>query len=351
VLFKEVDLIDFPVNEEVRLEPNAWRPDTRFARRFRLTSHRLLWQEVNDGKDEWLSLRLDGVAEVQDGGGGWVRAPRVRVVLKSGDFVLIKSRGEEGGLAEKLLQSMQEALTAQGWTKGSYEAPTIGGLQRVIDSHTTRQRAMREELGSALADLDSLRKKATAASVAMRQLAAQADKSSDPATADVRSLLQDFGLVGPEGKSVAVGADVEADVVRVCEAALEKRGGLGLLPVHDVYCLVNRARGTALASPSEVMAALRHAAGRQGKLRLRTLGSTGAWAVSLARTQDEETDGMLLKMIEEDGPLSPEGVASKLGLTTAEVSYLLKDAEERAVLVRDEAYSGVAYYRNFFKDY
>merc|ERR1719330_1520714 len=108
----------------------------------------------------------------------------------------------------------------------------------------------------------------------------------------VQQLLEDFGLLGLDGAAAMKGgrgkADVEADVLQVCRAALEKRGGFGMLLAHDVFCLVNRARGTALVSPEEVMAALRRCGAPGGPLRLRTLGSTGAVAASLARCTDAQ---------------------------------------------------------------
>ncbi|CAK0875894.1 unnamed protein product [Prorocentrum cordatum] len=106
----------------------------------------------------------------------------------------------------------------------------------------------------------------------------------------LEDISSDFGLVNFDGKSLAKGgdckADVQADVDRVCKAALERRSGsgLGMLLATDVFCLVNRARGTALVSPEEVMGALRASSRAGGPLRLRELGATGAIAVSLSRT-------------------------------------------------------------------
>lgn len=121
-----------------------------------------------------------------------------------------------------------------------------------------------------------------------------------------------------------------------------------MLLAHDVFCLVNRARGTALVSPEEVMTALRRCAQPGGPLRLRTLGSTSALAVSLSRTSDRDTDAQLVRMAQA-APLSAFKLAKELNLTAAEAQYLLKDTEARAALVRDDAPEGVFYFPNLFE--
>merc|ERR1712232_484354 len=115
----------------------------------------------------------------------------------------------------------------------------------------------------------------------------------------------------------------------------EKRSasGLGVLLAHDVYCLVNRARGTALVSPEDVASALRRAAQR-GQLRLRHFGET--LAVALSKSSDADADGLLLEaIIRSPAGLSAPSLAAELGLTTSEAQHLLRDAEDRAVVVRD----------------
>ncbi|CAJ1338562.1 unnamed protein product [Effrenium voratum] len=144
--------------------------------------------------------------------------------------------------------------------------------------------------------------------------------------------------------------DIVADVTKVCTAALEKKGRGAMLLMHDVFCLVNRARGTALVSPEEVISALRKCSKPGGPLRTRKLGSVGAIAVALARTSDAEMDAPLLNMLEE-APLSAFRVSTELKITVAEARYLLQDAEQRAVIVRDDAPECVYFYRNFFNDF
>lgn len=350
-MVQEKDVFALAVAEELRLEPKSGggaKFDLRKVARVRVTSHRIIWHDVTT--DTWLALRLDNVAKVEDSGGGFMRSPRITILMKSGLSILIKC-GEES-IKESLMSHMQQAISAAGWAQGSYEVAAMGGLKKVLAQREAKMKNTGEVLDAAVTDLESLKQHATRTVAAARQLAA----AEGTANQGVAALLNDFGLLNSDGTAVVAGGesmrDIEADVERVCEAALERRGGLGMLLAHDAFCLVNRARGTALVSPDEVMQALRRLSREGGKLRLRQLGAgAGALAVSLSRTSDAETDAQLLSVAESVGPLSATRLGTELGLTTSEAQYLLRDAERRSVLVRDDAFDGCYYYRNFFDDF
>eukprot|EP00416_Gambierdiscus_australes_P036811 CAMPEP_0171110488 /NCGR_PEP_ID=MMETSP0766_2-20121228/71435_1 /TAXON_ID=439317 /ORGANISM="Gambierdiscus australes, Strain CAWD 149" /LENGTH=385 /DNA_ID=CAMNT_0011572363 /DNA_START=43 /DNA_END=1197 /DNA_ORIENTATION=+ len=320
--------------------------DTHAGTRVRLTTHRLVWRSATAGG--WLALRLDTVARVEATGGGVFKPRRCEMHLRS-DGPSVAIRRAEAEQTDEMASQIQAALQACGWRRGSYEEAAMGGLQRILGQRETRQQAVEETLDVALADLESLRQHAAQAVSAARQVSRGMTSQAGEDGTGVQQLLEDFGLLGPDGAAVARGghlkADVQADVERVCKAALEKRGGLGMLLAHDVFCLVNRARGTALVSAEEVMAALRRSAADGGPLRLRTLGSVSAIAVVLARSSDVELDAQLVRLAEA-APLSAFTLGSQLSLTAAEAQYLLRDAEARASLVRDDAPEGVFYYPN-----
>lgn len=324
------------------------------ATRVRLTSHRLIWRAT--AHNCWLALRLDEVASVEPLG-GVMRSKRCLLRLQSGLPVYIKGATE--AMTDQLIKDAQRALAAAGWKAGSFEAAAQAGLQRLLNQQSSKQQATGATLDVALADLDSLRRNAAEAVKVARQVASAhsggyGGSEAGKVDKEVGKLLEDFGLLQEDGSTIATGgqskADILADVTKICTAALERKGVGGMLLAHDAFCLVNRARGTALVSPTEVMKAIHSCCKAGGPLRMRKLGSVGAVAVSLARTSDSELDGPLLKILEE-GPLSAFRVATELKITAAEARYLLHDAEQRAVLVRDDAPECVYFYRNFFNDF
>lgn len=318
----------------------------------RITSHRLLWHAV--AADGWLALRLDGVASASIEA-AWLRSKRCTLRLRAGGAVTIVA--SEDARTEDLCSQLRTAVSAARWREGSYEVTKMGGLGRILGQRDAQRQQVAATLDVALTDLSSLKQHAALTVAAARQVSIGMSGTDDSSEGSgVQRLLEDFGLVSFDGKSLAKGgdckADVQADVERVCKAALERRSGsgLGMLLATDAFCLVNRARGTALVSPEEVMGALRASSRTGGSLRLRELGATGAIAVSLSRTSEAECDRKLLELAS-SGPLSAFRLSAEKALTAAEAQYLLRDAEARAVLVRDDAPEGVFYYRNFFSDY
>eukprot|EP00440_Ansanella_granifera_P033223 gb/GFBE01036046.1/.p1 GENE.gb/GFBE01036046.1/~~gb/GFBE01036046.1/.p1 ORF type:complete len:400 (+),score=74.90 gb/GFBE01036046.1/:1-1200(+) len=350
-------------DEELDLRSRMSGRSVHRGRRVRLTSHRLVWH-AEAAENSWLAVHLDHV-EAAEPWGGMLRTKRCLLKLQSGRSVFIRCSVESQ--TDDVLVRIQSSVSSGSWRTGSYEVAAVGGLQRILDNRSSKQQATGEALDVAFADLESLRRHVTEATAAARQVmsslarqggsgyGAEGGASNPAAGSEVGKLLEDFGLLQADGTPISTAggqsqADVVADVSKVCVAALEKKGGLGMLLAHDVFCLVNRARGTALVSPDEVMRALRSCASSGGPLRLRSLGSNGAFAVSLARTTDSELDSRLLKMAEA-APLSAFRLSTELQITAAEARYLLQDAEGRAIVVRDDAPECVYFYRNFFDDF
>lgn len=109
----------------------------------------------------------------------------------------------------------------------------MGGIHRVLAQRNAQQQGVGQTLDVALGDLASLKQHATATVAAARQVAACTKGDEAAQGSGVQQLLDDFGLIAADGSAVAKGGsrrvDIEADVAEVCRAALEKRGGLGML--------------------------------------------------------------------------------------------------------------------------
>ncbi len=188
---------------------------------------------------------------------------------------------------------------------------------------------------------------------------------------------------------------------------LTKAGGL--MPLTDVYCLFNRARGTELVSPDDLLAAAKMFQQARGGLVLResahccqrsllssvppphALMHPSAWAqVSLPLSLRTLSSGMLAvqgadfsdervcqriaalvqpgppaapasasaasssqllhqQLLQELGPaVTSSEVAKALGCSTTLAAEHLAMAEQRGVLCRDVGPEGLRFYRNFF---
>lgn len=194
----------------------------------RLTTHRLLWKSSAAGA--WLALRLDAIVSLEATGGVF-RQRRCKLAFQAGITVAI--RCSDPSRTDDLLEQLQTAIRQRGWCQGSYEAASMGGIHRVLAQRNARQQGVGQTLDVALGDLASLKQHATATVAAARQVAACTKGDEAAQGSGVQQLLDDFGLIAADGSAVAKGGsrrvDIEADVAEVCRAALEKRGGLGML--------------------------------------------------------------------------------------------------------------------------
>jgi ESCRT-II complex subunit VPS36 len=205
----------------------------------------------------------------------------------------------------------------------------------------------------------------------------------DAATADA---LVAMGIVSPVTRASA-GAMYHTQLARqlsdFLEAPLRRTGGLMMLP--DVYCIFNRARGTELVSPDDLVTAAGALEGLGLPLRLRRFES-GVVVVQSA----EHTDAALVRRVRElldkeeeaataaagsDGgeggsggaagaagaaaaaaagapalgpPLSASAVGVALGLPLALAREALLVAEAAGALCRDDGPEGLRFFRNFF---
>jgi len=348
-LLGEQDVYCMPTTVELHVEPQGTvqtlLDGKELGARARLTTHRLYWRVASS--DSWLAVRLDAIASLELTS-GFMRSNRSVLHFHSGETLAIKCHSH----AEELVQKMTSAVSAGKWREGAYEAAAIGGLQRILGQREAKKTAVTETLDVALSDLESLRKHAAQAAMAAKQVSKSLPVTGEEA--GVRQLLEDFGLLGDSGTVILKGGQsadsVDADMVKVCRAALERKGGLGLLLAHDAFCLINRARGTDFISAEDTMASLRRCAQKGGVLRLRAIGTTGVMAICLASASDADADAQLLRLAEK-APLSAFRLSCELNLKVTEAGYLLRDAESRTVLVRDDAPDGVYFYRNFFNDW
>lgn len=142
----------------------------------------------------------------------------------------------------------------------------------------------------------------------------------------------------------------------------------GMLALPDVYCMFNRARGTELVSPDDLLLAAQLFERTGTRLRLRTFPS-GVLVVQSA----SHSDGAVCAKIGELAARTPAssdaaaGVAASVGdagpvaLTASDVAAALSvplaiaaehlvTAEARGVLCRDDGPEGLRFYRNFFQD-
>lgn len=144
---------------------------------------------------------------------------------------------------------------------------------------------------------------------------------------------------------------------------LERRGGMMTVP--DVYCLFNRARGTELVSPEDLMQAV-HLLPKVGSTLRYRMFPSGISVIQSEAYSDEMICTRLVSMAVDglggvsDGEgaevpglgfgLHASDVAVQLGVSVTLAREYLLLAESSQLLCRDEGPAGTRFYRNFFRD-
>ena len=231
----------------------------------------------------------------------------------------------------------------------------VGGLLRRQEAATAADAAA---VDAAFVDLRALMAAAAEmVALARRATAATADGGEPTGLeADLASL----GIASPVTRQSA-GALYARELSRQLADFVAPRlaASGGVLPLTDVYCLFNRARGVELASPADVAAAAKEWSSWPAPVRLREIEG-GVLAVqaadlddavvrarlaTLAAAADAHTPGSIPGL---GRPLTPSLVAAELRVPLAIASTLLLDAERAGALCRDDGAEGVRWWHNFF---
>lgn len=229
----------------------------------------------------------------------------------------------------------------------------VGGLLRREAEATA---ADANAIDAAFVDLRAL----MAAAADMVALARRAAAAAGGAPTGLEAELAALGIASPvtrESAGALYERELSAQLADFVAPRLAASGGL--LPLTDVYCLFNRARGVELASPADVAAAARAWSTWRAPVRLREVEG-GVLAVQAADLDDAAVRKRLAELAADEKddpaaavpglgrPLTPSLVSARLRVPLAIASTLLLDAERAGALCRDDGAEGVRWWRNFF---
>jgi ESCRT-II complex subunit VPS36 len=188
------------------------------------------------------------------------------------------------------------------------------------------------------------------------------------ATNDMDSILMSIGMVSPVTKFSA-GRMYHKQLARQIADLLASQGRLhrmgGMISLTDLYCILNRARGTELVSPDDVYKAARLMARLRVGMHLVKFAS----GVNMIQSDDLKEEKIFQRLMElwsgghdgdgDDDKGEREGsvrravvgmlysdVASQLGISIVVAKEQVLLAEQRGLLCRDDSVYGVAFYAN-----
>ncbi|CAL4973481.1 unnamed protein product [Urochloa decumbens] len=277
-----------------------------------------------------------------------------------------------------------EAIRARAWEMTPAAAPASGapvaegaapaedtairmpvvGVSGILRMEQESWESAGQNLQDAFQDLNALMSKAKE----MMQLAEKmrlkllTNSSTEPnsndeemgSKQDMQDLLLSVGIVSPVTKETAGALYHQqlslqlADFVRI---PLDKAGGM--MALVDVYCLFNRARGTELISPEDLLQACSLWEKVDVPVMLRKFDS-GVKVIQTKTHSDEEVFARILSLAQKPDALqkgiSPSDAAFTLGIAPALAKEHLLNAENKGLLCRDVSPDGFRFFINLFND-
>lgn len=231
----------------------------------------------------------------------------------------------------------------------------IGGIMKNIEK---KQRSADKALNVAFSDLDSLMANAKE----LVTLAERYTKESDENKKDeFNSLLHNMGIASPVTRSSAGAAyhyELARQLADFITETLERRGGM--MTLTDLFCIFNRARGTELVSPDDLLHACELFSELKIPLKLRRF-KTGVMVLQSGSASDDSFIEKVLELLKNNATFKTNGISAadvsqKLRCSIILAKEHLLSAEQNLHLCRDDpkdislGTSGLTFYPNFFLD-
>uniref|UniRef100_A0A6M2EQK7 Vacuolar protein-sorting-associated protein 36 n=1 Tax=Populus davidiana TaxID=266767 RepID=A0A6M2EQK7_9ROSI len=361
-----------------------------------LTTHRLLWLPSNATTDSSspISIPLSSVTHIFSPNKSiksMFHSPRIRfqVSMHSRSFVVtlvIRGKGDIDGFLTKFWDCWRgrawEIGNDSGGGSSSGSVPASGsvsggglyssdgsvrlvGVSGILRKEQEKWESTDKSLQEAFHDLNALMRKAKemvilAEKMRQKLLSGSSSQSSSGNDEEMGSKeeMQDWllsvGIVSPVTKESA-GAMYHqqlsrqlADFVRI---PLEKAGGM--INLIDIYCLFNRARGTELISPEDLLQACSLWEKFDVPVMLRKFDS-GVKVIQNKSHSDEEVFARIKNLVSKPEALrsgiTASDAAMTLGIAPAMAKEHLLTAESKGLLCRDISPDGFCFFINLFPE-
>ncbi|KAL9239950.1 hypothetical protein vseg_014221 [Gypsophila vaccaria] len=241
----------------------------------------------------------------------------------------------------------------------------VVGLAGILRKEQEMWETTDKSLQDAFQDLNALMSKARemvmlAEKMRQKLLAGQNSHSSTAneeemgSKEEIQDWLLSVGIISPVTKESA-GAlyhqQLSRQLADFVKIPLERAGGM--INLIDVYCLFNRARGTELISPDDLLQACTLWEKLDVPIMLRKFDS-GVMVIQSKSHSDEEVFGRIRAFVLKPDALrtgvSPSDAAITLGIAPAMAKEHLLAAESKGLLCRDTSADGFRFFVNIFPD-
>jgi len=328
-----------------------------------VSNYRVMW--IDRSRKEAKFWNLGDVSHVEKESAGWFQGSEKMVLrfTKGKSFLKIKFGNGE---LDEVLRDTKSALKKKSWKllekkkdskkpgnlgEDAVFRPGAGGIREIIRRQQQEQARAKKVASSAFKDLDSLMQNAKKVVQIAEKYAAKmkAQSESDEDAAQFTSLVRTVGITSPVTRE-AVGDDLYfSELARQLAGFLKKplHDAGGMLQLISIYGLYNRARGTDLISPDDLLTSCKLLNKLNLKMTLRKLKS-GVLVVRLDSHSEKEVCKRLLKYVKSETFVSAATLALKWRVSVVIAKEYLEVAEQKGVLCRDVSQEGVRFWANRF---
>jgi ESCRT-II complex subunit VPS36 len=172
---------------------------------------------------------------------------------------------------------------------------------------------------------------------------------------EMETIMQNIGIVSPVTKFSA-GRSYHKLLARQLADLLLHQGRLqrlgGLITLTDLYCIFNRARGTELVSPDDMLQACELCEKLQLGMALRVFAS-GVKVLQLESCSDGTLSKEITVLLTDNAQYSKNGISASelshhLHMSLAIAKELLLLEEQHCRLCRDESIHGISFFQNTY---
>ncbi|KAL5032763.1 hypothetical protein BDV3_001312 [Batrachochytrium dendrobatidis] len=293
-------------------------------------------------------------------------ATQSKLNLKStgpGSILKLSFRG--GGMTDTL-KHIKQVVAVKAWEK--VETPTtpnpsisiqpnqasIGGVSGIIRNVEQTRKQMNDTVGDAFSDLENLMENAAQmvklAESISNKLASLSIASDSSEMLTFRNYLNEIGISNPVTKESAGDMFIQELSRQLTEFLDQMRlaGHSEMIPLTDLYCLFNRARGVALISPDDLYKSVVEFERLKLPFRLRKFDS-GLLVVQSISYSDEEVASKILKLVaERQTGLTAVELAKLTSISIVLAAEQLLMTEQVGLTCRDDTLEGLFFYPNLF---
>jgi len=264
----------------------------------------------------------------------------------------------KSGTSDDFLVVLNNAVENKAWEvqtqqpKNEDFSTSRAGVTGLLRKQENKTKVIDDSLQEAFQDLDALMEKAKDMLAIAEKLQAQLSKGGNKTNEEeyeFNKMMMDIGIISPVMKNSSGDLfyiELARQISDFLQEHLKKNGGI--MTLTDVYCLYNRARGTALISPDD----LYRACDLFEELNLPVTMKKFDSGLIIIQTIDYTEESMCKKIIElingGEFPLTGVELSTKLSIPLTLSNHFLEMAEEKEILCRDDADEGLIFYPNFF---